>query len=148
MTLTAGRQTLVESKPPTQADFKNDGIRFSFDEMQQRHRGRDFEISRTASGITIGNGIFVHRAYNRLQPINERDQFVGSTGLAVDDEPFFDAFQMGRAKKPGAIPGGSEYARDHGRRGTFALRARNVNDFHADVGLAQPRQQLAHAIEL
>ena len=79
---------------------------------------------------------------------DERDQLVGRAGLAIDGEPLFDSLQVGRAEHAGAIAGGGEHRGDHGRRGAFALGAGDVDDLHAGVGLAEPRQQLPHAVEL
>src|SRR5262249_22672641 len=67
---------------------------------------------------------------------------------SVDAEAFLDAFQMGRAEQAGAVAGCREHRADHGRRGAFALRAGDVNDFERRVRLAKPREQLPHAVEL
>ena len=148
ITLTAGRQTFVESSRPPRPTSSTAASTWRSTKCKQRHRGGDFEIGRPAAGIAVGGRLFIHRSHFGLHAIDERDQFVGRAGLAVDGEAFFDPLQMGRAEQAGAVTGGGEHRRDHGGRGAFALGAGHVDDLQAGIRLAEPREQLPHAVEL
>ena len=58
-----GRQANIRRiEPAAESDFQYGRVCLCFDEMQQCHCRRDFEIGRAAVRIAFGRGFFIHRA--------------------------------------------------------------------------------------
>ena len=90
----------------------------------------------------------IHCFHRRPNQFHQFGKIFLRAGLPVDRDSLFDPVEMGRGEQSGAIAGRREHGRHHGRRRALAFGARNVNDRHAVLRVAQSAEQFSHPVEL
>jgi len=135
-------------QPASQPHLEHRQVYLGFGKVQEGHGRDNLEIRGPGLGWKALGAGCVHGLDHRPEPLQQAHELGGRTGPAVDRDPFLRAVQVGRSEQPGAVSRRREHGRDHGCRGTLALGARHVDDRHAEVRVANPRQQLPHPVEV
>ncbi len=110
-------------------------------------------ISRcTAASVSRGcavvqSGCPIECFDRRSHGLDKFRQGLVRAGPAVNRDPLFHAFQMGRTVKPDSVPGRGQHGGNHGSRGAFTLGARHVNDVQRQLRIAQPGHEISHPVE-
>ena len=123
------------------ADFQHRNLASHLGEMQERHRRHKLELRWVVTG-------FHRHLLGMLTYLQGDARKVGHTDvLAVHADALFEALDERAGEPAHAVAGGLQHVGDIGARAAFPVRARNMHDAQAVLGVAQAPKQLADAIK-
>ena len=123
------------------ADFQHRNLASRLGEMQERHRRHKLELRWVVTG-------FHRHLLGMLTYLQGDARKVGHTDvLAVHADALFEALDERAGEPAHTVAGGLQHVGDIGARAAFPVRARNMHDVQAVLGVAQARKQLTDTIE-
>ena len=122
-------------EPAAEPDFENRDVHRLVGEVVERERGRRLEHRG------------VETRHQRAERLHAVDHGVLDDRLAVHADALTERDEVGRGVEPDAVAGGLEDRRQHRGHRTLAVRAADLDEPVAPLGMAQRREQPLDPLE-